>query len=124
MKRSDDKPLSCRWCKKDICAGAVVVRTAAGPMHEGCYKEHVARRDEITDAAIREGRYTPGVIREFCGICRQWVSSIYYIGFDGTRMCPGCADRVAGQGPKSWEKQQRELKEKWERQRQKRTVTA
>lgn len=61
---------------------------------------------KMIDRAIAEGRHHAGPDRQFCGGCRQWVSSIYWVD-QGKRLCPDCADRC-GQGPKADERRQRE----------------
>jgi len=56
--------------------------------------------EAITARAIAEGRHsrTP---KFFCVGCGNWVSSIFYTTIDKKRLCPECADRLCGQGPKS-----------------------
>src|SRR4051812_22787687 len=100
MKRSDDKPLNCRYCEKDIVAGELAIRTAAGPMHKACSDENAAEVTRMLSEAIAQGTHSERSAH-FCGGGRRLVASIYHGGFGGTRMCPDCADSHAGAGPKS-----------------------
>lgn len=50
------------------------------------------RLQEITDAAIAEGRHRPvAEFRTLCDGCRQWVSGIFHVSLGGVRLCKACA---------------------------------
>src|SRR5690349_17052193 len=97
--RSKDDKLTCRSCNLEIVDKAV--RTAAGPMHVDCEASLRAFVTQSIEEEIAAGRHTLQ-IREICGMCDEWVSSIYWVNEQGTRLCPGCADKC-GKGPQSWD---------------------
>jgi len=79
-----------------VCRREIGVAVAMG----GCDRR--ACIVKLIDAEIAAGRHNPHP-KQFCGQCRQWVDSIYYVTLGAVRLCPACAD-ACDQGPKADER--------------------
>jgi hypothetical protein len=61
-RRKPDDSLTCAYpkCRKPITGADLAKRacTAAGPMHEQCYRTHWMEVEDLTKRAIAEGRHS------------------------------------------------------------------